>query len=191
MMPQKQRRWSFATLKTLGMETFPIVLGVLLALALSQWNEDRVHRNQAQEAKARIVEEVAMNHRILAIIHENNAKILEEEGDQSSTLIPGLQLQETAWSTFLSSGVSAYVSYDELLGFSRLYSIMTIYKQFGLQLVENQMMVQALESVLVEDGRSVNATSDTTVELFLALEEQLLELLEDFLADVDTTAGKT
>ena len=63
-MPRpKLPRWSLTGLKTLGIQTFPVVLGVLLALALTQWNDDRIHKLQAQEATARTLDEVRLNHR--------------------------------------------------------------------------------------------------------------------------------
>ena len=121
---------------SMAMEFVSIVLGVLLALGLSEWVAERDNRQLANAALANIHVEIGENRRTLQIIHENNlatvAAVSDERQDEAERqFIPGMQLRETAWNTFLQTGLSAYVEYDIVLELSQLYSIQQIYKQTG------------------------------------------------------------
>jgi hypothetical protein len=144
---KNRKEWSF---KSLLIEVFSIVLGVLLALGLSEWSEERQYLEQAEIALDNIASEIRSNRDLLTVIHDNNAvTILSMSDEQESSasedrnFIPGLQLDETAWQAFLSTGLSNYASYDEVLVLSQLYSIQNIYKATGRQLVEAAMMTTA------------------------------------------------
>lgn len=152
--PKPRRDWS---VQGLLVEVFSIVLGVLLALGLSEWSEERQHIEQANIALTNVVSEIQDNKALLNMIHEINTATLaamnapSSSDAQNQNFIPGLQLQETAWEAFLSTGLSNYASYDDVLALSKLYSIQKIYKQTGQQLVESSMNMSAYAVVLEKD----------------------------------------
>ena len=129
-----------------------------LALAVSQWSEERSNRTQAGIALNNVAAEIRQNQKLLTVIHENNLATLQamhderDSGDESDNeYIPGLQLRETAWSAFLSTGLSNYVGYDKVLVLSELYAVQSVYKQTGMQLVEATMTTSAYAAVLEKD----------------------------------------
>ena len=112
----QQRRWS---IQKLVIEVFSIVLGMLLALAVNEWSEQRSQQSQAESALQNISNELRSNLEFLTLLHDNNTAAIssmsEEQDantDEERSLIPGLQLRETAWETLLSTGVSNYVEYE-------------------------------------------------------------------------------
>lgn len=138
-----KKTWSAPALM---LEVFSIVLGVLLALGLSEWADDRQNQALASSALVNIYREIGSNVETLKIIHDNNVQTVDAiglqptpESDRSRSIIPGLQLGETAWESFLATGLSAHVDYDTLLTLSQLYSIQRVYKQTGTQLSESAM----------------------------------------------------
>ena len=142
----------------LVLEVFSIVLGVLLALGLSEWAEDREHQALANSALLNISNEINSNLEMLAIIHENNVQTVnsisatsKSDADESRSIIPGLQLQEAAWETLLASGLSGYVNYDTILILSEMYAIQRVYKQTGMQVTESAMNAAAYSAVLRTD----------------------------------------
>jgi hypothetical protein len=142
----------------LVLEVFSIVLGVLLALGLSEWAEDREHQVLANSALLNISNEINSNLEVLAIIHENNVQTVdsisaasESDADESRSIIPGSQLQEAAWETLLASGLSGYVNYDTILILSEMYAIQRVYKQTGMQVTESAMNAAAYAAVLRTD----------------------------------------
>ena len=183
-----QQKWS---VKTLLIEVFSIVLGVLLALGLSEWSEERQHRAQADIALANILLELESNETLLVAIHDNNTatitamKEASPGEDQNQNFIPGLQLQETAWEAFLSTGLSNYANYDDVLTLSQLYSIQDIYKQLGLQLVEASMQVSAFAVV---QEREIN--DDQFQKQFLVYFEMLSAIEERLLISYDEVAAE-
>lgn len=65
------------TLGRLALEVFSIVLGVLLALGVSEWQEERQRNERLQTGLANIASEPGSNLQILRISHENNTLRLE------------------------------------------------------------------------------------------------------------------
>ena len=51
--------------KSAIVEVLSIVLGVLLALGASEWNEDRIQQQRAAEALANIAIEIARNQKLI------------------------------------------------------------------------------------------------------------------------------
>jgi hypothetical protein len=135
------------------LEFASIVVGVLLALGLSEWAEDRENRGLAETALVNIQNEIGANQQILLLIHENNVKTIEmianaDSSAEDRNIIPGMQLQETAWEALLTTGLSAYVDYDKLLALSELYGMQRIYKQTGQQLTQSVMNATAYSVAL-------------------------------------------
>ena len=175
-----RRDWS---IQTLAIEILSIIVAVMLALGLSEWNDERKHQAQAEVALRNILIEVRSNLKLLTFIDDNNTAAIEamseeqsSESDKDRNFIPGLQLRETAWDTLLSTGLSNYVSYDTILLLSEMYSIQGIYKQTGMQLVEASMSVSAYATALETEVDNVHFSKHFVgyFELLSTLEAELL-----------------
>ena len=64
-------------LKSLLLEVASIVLGVLLALAVNEWQQDREKAELAHTALTNIASELAANAAILESIHDNNVSTID------------------------------------------------------------------------------------------------------------------
>ena len=170
----------------LAVEFVSIVIGVLLALGLSEWADDRENSRLAETALVNIHKEIDANWKILQIIHENNVTTVEmiasAESDASGrNIIPGMQLQETSWEAFLATGLSAYVDYEELLDLSELYGLQRIYKQTGQQLSQSVMNATAYSVALGTEIDDQHFQNEFVVyfELLTTIETQLLNAYSD------------
>ena len=185
--------WSF---KALTIEVMSIVVGVLLALGLSEWSEERRYLEQAQIGLDNIASEIRLNHQRLTAIHDNNTATIaamggEQDSDSSAdterNFTPGLQLRETAWEAFLTTGLSNYANYDQVLALSQLYDIQDIYKQTGTQLIAASMTVSAYAAV-----RETDVDNDHFKKQFVGyfkllsnIEAQLLLAYDSTMTDFD------
>jgi hypothetical protein len=164
-------------------ELFSVVLGVLLALMLNQWSENRSIDKKVNIALSNIASELQANTKILGIVHKQNSLIFQDstetdDSDSSNTFTPAIQLQDTAWNTFLSTGLSTNVEYDLLLVLSQVYSIQDVYKSFGNKVVESYLNITAL-TILLGDESNETAIDDQikeNLEMVYNAEEPLLEL---------------
>jgi hypothetical protein len=186
-----RRTWSAPAL---ALEVFSIVLGVLLALALSEWAEEREKQTLAKSALLNISREIGSNLETLKLIHENNVQTVDAIGsqsmsdaDESRSIIPGIQLQETAWEAFIASGLSGYVNYDTILTLSKMYAIQRVYKQTGMQLSESAMNATAYAVALgtTVDDRHFQEQFIGYFQLLTQIEAQLLSTYRDTLNTLD------
>lgn len=186
-----QKTWSAPAL---ALEVFSIVLGVLLALGFSEWADERQNQMLANSALLNIHREVGSNLETLKIIHENNVQTIDAIGsrstpdtDESRSIIPGTQLQETAWEALLATGLSGHVDYDTMLTLSQLYSIQRVYKQTGTQLSESAMNATAYATAMGTsvDDRHFQEQFIGYFRLLTQIEGQLLDIYRDALNTLD------
>ena len=186
------KRWP---IQKLAIEVFSIVLGVLLALAVNEWNEQRSHEIQADSALQNISNELLSNLEVLKLIHENNTATVDaimaeqvSESEENRNFIPGLQLRETAWDTLLSTGLSNYVQYERILVLSRAYSMLGLYKNTGMQLTNAAMTASAYAAATGTevDNDSLAKKFINYFELLLQIEEILLASFQEALDQLDS-----
>jgi hypothetical protein len=175
--------------RTILVEVGSIVIGVLVALGANEWNENRVHRERADEAMLDIASEIVSNQKLLQHVNENNSRIVratraKETSDDERQFIPGLQIQDTAWKTMIATGVAEYVEYDVLRLISAAYSFQEIYRELSYQMIQNFMSTAALATAINPQG-----SSDLPDDLFLA-NMQLVVLTEEGLMTRYTEAVK-
>lgn len=166
-------------------EVLSIVVGVLLALAVNEWNENRIQTGKADEAIQNIINEIYSNIKLMDIVNKNNKtaiKLLNNESavssddDNNLKFLPGLQIQDTAWKTLQSTGISQYIKYSTLYTLSNVYSLQEIYKKLGYNLIQNVANHRILLSVKNQgDSKPLDSkvfTSD--MELIESVESALL-----------------
>jgi len=170
--------------KTLLIEVFSIVIGVLLALGMNQWRENYSHQKQAQTALQNITNEIRSNSETLTLIHENNLNTVNQmtesksnENDGYAKFIPGLQLRDTAWKTFLSTGISSYVNYETVLLLSETYSLQDVYKQTGTLLTEAAMNMAGYAAATGRDVEDIHFQKHfyDYLEIIITVEEEILK----------------
>jgi len=166
-------------------EIASIVIAVLLALAVNEWNENRVHKQRADEAIQNIIKEIDANIKFINLVNVNNKAIIEllnddskaAEGETNKQFIPGLQIQDTAWKTMQSTGVSEYINYSTLYEISNLYSLQEIYKTLGYQLLQNTTNMRVILA-------SVTSSKTNGIDNKLFLPDMILiEQVENALLD--------
>jgi hypothetical protein len=169
-------------------EIASIVIGVLIALAVNEWNEDRVHTQRANEAMQNIVQELKKNIKFLKVVHDNNNKVINLLQNKDSNqqdidtiqFVPGLQIQDTAWQTLLSTGVSEYVDYKQLYQISSVYSMQDIYKSLGYQMVQTMMSTNALAEIISNKVKPIkNDLYLDNMILIVDIEKALLKSYQD------------
>ncbi|MBT4129904.1 MAG: hypothetical protein HOB84_13915 [Candidatus Marinimicrobia bacterium] len=169
-------------------EMVSIIIGVLIALGVDEWNEDRQNQERARTALINIQNEAKMNLSILEVLHPRNMEAFavvqtESSEDDSATIVPGLQLQDVAWKTLMSNGISVHVDYDELYQVAEIYSIQQIYKDFANQFVEQIMVTRSMSIVNgnpLSDSDIITASVEL-LTLLMGIEEQLQNHLTEFL----------
>ncbi|MEP6390897.1 MAG: hypothetical protein ABJ056_13335 [Halioglobus sp.] len=182
-------------IKTILIEVFSIVLGVMLALGVSEWQQEREYAQLADTALANVAWELRSNLEVLTRIHENNVETIElseaETNDQSAPpedrqFIPGVQVRSTAWDTLLSSGLANHIDYKLLLSLSEIYSSQGIYRQMGLQIVEASMSMAAMATVnrTELDNEIFQEQFSSSFNMLLQMEEVLLEGYEETIASL-------
>lgn len=188
---EKRKQWSVSAI---AFEVFAIVLGVLLALGLSEWADDRQHKMLANSALQNIAKEIESNLGTLELIHENNLTTVEaitsqsaSGTDESRSIIPGIQLQETAWEAFIAAGLSGYADYDKILKLSQMYAIQRVYKQTGMQVSESAMNATAYSAATgtVLDDQHFQEQFIGYFQLLTQLEAQLLAVYHGALESFD------
>jgi len=177
-------------------EMISIVLGVLVALGVDEWNEDRQNTTRAESAISNIQKELQNNQKILEILHPQNLaslKILQEKVDDDTSLqiLPGLQLQKTAWETMQNSGVSAFVEYEKLFEIAQIYSIQDIYVGLGEKFIEQYMESRRVDLAQGRDPteEDVIFSSIDLLELMVTVEGNLYEYNNNYLQDNDLVNG--
>ena len=165
----------FSSTRSAATEIVTIVIGVLLALGVNEWNENRIHTERAAEAIQNVIQEINSNIKFVNIVNANNQRIIELIKNQGNGLedqsneqfIPGLQIQDTAWKMLHSTGVSEFIDYPTLYEISTIYSLQDIYKSMGYQLVQTITNNRALVASIAPDRSS-------TVDNKLFLSEMML-----------------
>jgi hypothetical protein len=127
-------------IEAFALETFSVVLGIVLALGSNAWHDRVVHQRQAREALASIRAELSANRSSLdaklpyhMAMHDSLAALVarthtkEVQGGQLAIAnwsgLQPTQLLDDAWQTARSTQALEYLPYDEILALSRTYAI--------------------------------------------------------------------
>jgi len=175
--PNPAGRPRSGTIARIALEVFSIVLGVLLALAVSEWQEQRNNQARAELALANVRAELQSNLDLLEFIYPNNSRVVESissgesSGSQDATVVPGVQLRASAWQTLASTGLSNYIDYDLLVDLSQLYAMIDVYRQTAYAFISANMNMSATATAL---GTSVD--NDLFSQNFLSYFQMLVQI---------------
>ena len=185
-----------------GLEALTIVIGVLAALAVSEWQESRHIQERTQSALWNVRTELENNLEILEFVHSNNVTLVEQlaedanAAEKNSQFLPALQITESAWQTLGTTGLTGYVDFDLIVTLSETYSLVDVYRRSGYSMVDANLSMLATATAT---GRSIKDIDDADLfaknfashfQLIVDIESVLIAAHQGALAALDTRAEK-
>ena len=185
-----------------ALEILSIVIGVLAALAVSEWQESRHNQERTQSALWNVRTELENNLAILEFVHGNNVILIDQltEGgnavEQDSQFLPALQITESAWQTLGTTGLTGYVDFDLIVTLSETYSLVDVYRRSGYSLVDANLSMLATATAT---GRSIKDIDETDLfaknftghfQLIVEVESALIAAHQGALTALDTRAKR-
>jgi hypothetical protein len=181
------------TLGQIALEVFSIVLGVLLALGVSEWQEKRNNTERAGVAVANVRAELESNLKLLETIHPNNAQVVEsinsgeEDSQDENAFIPGVQIRSSAWQTLGSTGLVNFVDYEMLIELSQLYSMIDVYRTTSYTFISSNMNMAATATALgtAVDNKRFSQNFSTYFQTMVQIEEILIGAHKNAIRKID------
>jgi hypothetical protein len=164
-VPQRIALFNRRSMARAGLEVFSIVVGVLAALAVSEWQDNRQSTQRKDAALRNVHSELATNLKILEIVHGNNVALIKQITDdaamigQDSQFLPALQISDSAWQTLNTTGLTGFVDLDLMVTLSQTYSLIEIYRRSGYSLVDANMWVLATATATERDMKRIDDTN--------------------------------
>jgi type II secretory pathway pseudopilin PulG len=121
----------------LGAETFFVVLGVLLALALDEWRQDRREQEVVTLALQNIRSEIQENReeiRRTLSYHRDLLARLEKTPGMPVAFKPAI-LRNSAWQAAQSSQAAARMDFSAVAAFSKMKDRQDLYQGFSTQVL--------------------------------------------------------
>ena len=169
-----------------------VVFGVVIAYAVNEWREKRVHKQDARAARAAIVRELAHNREATRRSFEYHhylidtlRTIVRERGTSSTEVfhrgftMPA-QPGAVAWEVAEQTGTLNHLAFDEVLSFSRLYESQERYeKQAELA---GSVIYNELYRVGAPDMASRGGQMLSLISAFCVRETEMLAMYDSLLS---------
>ena len=180
-----------------GLEIFSIVLAVLLALAVSEWQGSRNNQERTEAALQNVRTELTNNLELLQIVHESNAELINQltenptADDQNSQFLPALQIADSAWKTLGTTGLSGFVDFDLMVDLSQTYSLVDVYRRSGYSLVDANLWVIATATAAkrsmkeIDDSNLFAMNFISQFQLIVDIESALIDAHRKALVELD------
>ena len=145
-----------------GLEIISIVLAVLLALAVSEWQENRNKLERTEAALRQVQTELSQNLELLEFVHDRNVALIELLSQESTTVdqeaqfTPALQIADSAWKALGSTGLSGFVDFDLMVTLSQTYALIDIYRRSGYSLLDANLWVMATATATERDMKKID-----------------------------------
>lgn len=129
-MPQSDRSSSRIPWLKLGAETFFVLLGVLLALALDEWRQGRREQEVVVLALQNIRSEIQANRPEVgrALAHHRDLLRRLEETPGIGVAIKPAMIRNNAWQAAQSSQAAARMDFSSVAAFSKMEEIQNDYR---------------------------------------------------------------
>lgn len=189
-------------MRTFLLETLLIVVGILAALSVDEWRQQREARAHARTALEGIVQELRSNREavrasldyhgrksaeLYAYAHPDSAGRHPRPGSFDRGFVAPAQVLSTAWVTARETGVLETLEYDRVLRISKVYAEQDRYE---LQTVGVSELVYR---ILLEQGptgivsRPMNHAS--ILQSFAWRERGLLKTYDELLAELSSASA--
>jgi hypothetical protein len=186
-------------LGTIAIETFSVVLGIVLALAANAWHDRRAHDEQARVVLQSIRAEVMTNRAALAgklpyhdAMHDSLAALIARThareipgGLAAISNWRGLQptrLLDDAWQTARSTQVLQYLPYDVVLSLSRTYAT-----QLRLSDIDRALFGAIYTPAFATGGVAAVAAMSSYLQDVVATEQSLAATYDAEIKQLDRT----
>ncbi|MEP4146045.1 MAG: hypothetical protein ABJL54_02430 [Halioglobus sp.] len=179
------------SISTVAVEVISIVLAVLLALAVSEWQEDRQNKERSSLGLKAVIAELESNLATLIDRHTQNKATVEaamaaeetSEDPVNAQFSPAVQVRDTAWNALNATGMSNYLEYELILELSNVYANQAVYRQLGITLMDTAMNMAAMATVSGNDIEQSRFQSQFMAyfQMIIALEAGLIEAYQDVL----------
>ena len=175
-----------------GLEIISIVLAVLLALAVSEWQENRNNLERTEAALRQVRTELSNNLELLEFVHDKNVALIELLGQESTTVdqeaqfLPALQIADSAWKALGSTGLSGFVDFDLMITLSQTYSLIDIYRRTGYSLLDANLWILATVTATERDMKKIDDANLFAMNFISQF--QLIVDIESALIDAHRTA---
>lgn len=177
---------------TLFLEFISIFTGVLLAFAVSEWQESQNKADAAKYALNSVYYEVKSNLEAVKQLHENNLDYISHaektshqekssDGLGQKKFTPGIQLLETSWKIAQSKELANYIDYRALSSLYEVYSLLEVYKESGQKLIESSLTLTALITALGKEEEEINFEKNYLdyLKMMVDFEKQLIMKFEN------------
>jgi len=190
-MPLLNRRSVFRA----GLEIISIVLAVLLALAVSEWQENRNKLERTEAALRQVQTELSQNLELLEFVHDRNVALIELLSQESTTVdqeaqfTPALQIADSAWKALGSTGLSGFVDFDLMVTLSQTYALIDIYRRSGYSLLDANLWVRATATATERDMKKIDDSNlcamncSSQFQLIVDVESALIDAHRKALAE--------
>lgn len=112
-------------------EAVLVISSVLLALALNNWNQNRIEENRAEQALQNIVNEIEYNAEVVKKAIDYNSSLIremEEDPNRGVTLKPA-NIRDFAWETAQASGAVSNLEFPVISIAAEIHELQEGYKQ--------------------------------------------------------------
>ncbi|MCW8876203.1 MAG: hypothetical protein OQK04_02360 [Kangiellaceae bacterium] len=177
---------------TLFLEFISIFTGVLLAFAVSEWQESQNKAEAAKYSLNSVYYEVRSNLEAVKQLHQNNldyiayAEQTSRQGSSSGSLeekkfVPGIQLLDTSWQIAQSKELANYIDYQALSSLYEVYSLLAVYKASGQKLIESSLTLTAFITALGKEEEEINFEKNYLdyLKMMVDFEKQLIMKFEN------------
>ena len=181
------------SLRAAAFEATFVVLGVVLALAASEWREDRERAERARHILASILTEIKTNRVSVASSHEYHSGLLvaiKAAGQTSAPpdlrtfsrgFVSPANVYRTAWDSASATGAFEDIDYSTILKLSRVYAQQDRYER------QAQSISPLLYGEIYREGTLAVLANyrnlASLIHTFVYREEELLETYGQTLAD--------
>ena len=186
-----RRRWfhrESISLAEIAIQTFSVVLGVLLALAIGEWSRDREERKQVEAALKAMRAEIEANRAEVAgglkHIAETDAAMAEKEkadpsaGPRPCNQTPGFSgiayplLLDSAYQTAIATQTLAHMDFNQAQQVAHVYAKQREFQKYAdftesYLLPERPMPLEACRYILNREERSMLEKLDSAFAGFL------------------------
>lgn len=180
-------------LRAAAFEATFVVLGVVLALAASEWREDRMRAERARHVLTSILAEIETNRGAVAASHEYHSSMLEVIGTATRASTPPdirsfsrgfvspANVYRTAWDSASATGAFEDVDYSTVLALSRIYAQQDRYER------QAQSISPLLYAELYRGGPDAIAANyrglASLINAFVFREKELLQAYDRTLSE--------
>jgi len=190
-MPAIRKSISGINYPKLVLEFFSVFIGVVLAFAVSAWQEEQKDAEASRYVLTGVYYEIRGNLRILRNLNENNKGYVDsiEKSDQREDereFYPGTQLLETSWALAQSENLAYYVTVETLSKLYGAYSQISAYKVYGERLADSSLDLAAHATIMEKeiDPRRYEDNYLPYFQTMIVFEKSLIEQLGQLEADV-------